>query len=144
MKIVYALLVGVMVFSFAGAVQAQDTDPYSGSYSCSGEPQQGCGTCTDVEFDSPSGMVVKKVSGDTYQICPQYNSNALGLGDDDCDTVTIRDGVAHWSESGSGEGCTFTGEATIDFNGSTAKMVEIGKVTGKCNCDVNLSAVCTR
>jgi hypothetical protein len=144
MKIVYALLVGIMVFSFAGAVRAQGEDPYSGSYTCSGEPQQGCGTCTDLEIDPPSGMIVKKVSGNTYELCPQFDNDALGLGDDDCKSITIQDGVGHWTDSGSGEGSTFTGQGTATFDGSTIKIVETGKVTGKCNCDINLNAVCTR
>lgn len=145
MKLVYALLIGVMVLSFAGAVQAQDEDPYAGSYTCSGDPQVGCGACTDIEFDVPSGMVVKHVSGNSYELCPEFNSNSPRLmGDDDCDPITIQDGVAHWSGSGSGEGCTFTGQGTATFDGSTIRMDETGTVTGKCNCDVKLSAFCSR
>ena len=144
MKIVYALFIGIVLFSFAGIAQAQE-DPYSGSYSCSGEPQEGCGQCTDVEIDPPSGVVVKKVSGNSYQICSQYNNDALGIrANNDCATVTIQDGVAHWSGTVSGGGVTFTGQVTAKFDGSTINAQETGKVTGKCTCDLSLSAICTK
>lgn len=144
MNIVYALLIGLMVFCFAGVVQADDVD-YSGSYSCSGEPQQGCGECTEIDIYPPSGVVVTKVSGDSYQICPQYNNDALGIrANEDCITVTIQDGVVHWNGTVTGPDVTFNGEVTANFDGTTIRAEETGKVTGKCNCDLKLTAVCTK
>ena len=144
MKIVYALLIGIALFTFAGVAQADDVD-YSGTYSCSGDPQEGCGKCQDIEIDPPSGVVVKKVSGNTYKICSQFNNDALGIrANNDCDTVTIQDGVAHWSGTVHGPGVTFRGEVTANFDGSTIRAEESGKVTGKCICDLKVSAICTK
>jgi len=144
MKIMYVLLIGIVVFSFAGVVQAQEVD-YSGSYSCSGEPQEGCGECKEIDIYPPSGVVVTKVSGNTYKICDQYNNDALGIrANNDCTTVTIQDGVTHWNGTITGPGVTFTGEVTAHFDGSTISAEETGKVTGKCNCDLKLTAICSK
>lgn len=143
MKIVYALLIGIIVFSFAGAVQAEED--YSGTYACSGTPQEGCGECKLIEIEPPSGLVVTKVGDNTYKICPQFNSNALGVsGDEECDTVTLTDGVAHWSGSFSGEGETVTGEATLTFSDNNIEGVATGKASGKCNCDISVQAFCSK
>ena len=143
MKIVYALFIGIVLFSFAGIAQAQE-DPYSGSYSCSGEPQEGCGQCKEIEIYPASGVVVRK-NGDAYDICPQFSNDKLGIrAGEECVTVKIVDGVAHWSGTSTSQGETFTGEVTLTFSGNTMNAKETGQVSGECSCSLNLSAICTK
>lgn len=148
MKTMYALLIGIALFSFAGTAQAQDSDPYSGTYICSGEPQMGCGSgeeCSSIEIYPPSSVTVKKIGG-SYQICPQYDTDTLGIrsGNGDCVDVEIKNGVAHWSGTTKGMGVTFSGEVTATFDGSTINAEEKGRVRGACNCDLSLKAICTK
>jgi len=140
-KLVYALFIGFIVLSMSGIAQADD--PYSGTYSCSGQPQEGCGQCTDIEIYPPNGVVVSQ-AGATYQICPTYDDPSKLRGDQDCVNIAIVDGVAHWSGTTTGEGITFTGQATATFSGNTIRASETGQVSGICNCNVSLSATCTK
>ena len=146
MKILYMLLVAVMLFAFAGLAQAQE-DPYSGSYSCSGEPQHGCGSgeCSDLDIYPPYAVNITKVSGNIYQFCPQFDSSKPGImGNNECLTFPIEDGHAHWSGTSSCSDLTFTGEATIDFSGNSFTAVESGQASGICECALRLEAVCTK
>ncbi|WP_419786478.1 hypothetical protein [Pseudodesulfovibrio sp.] len=140
MKIVQTLLIVIAVFAFAGAAQAQE-DPYSGTYSCSG-PSKPCGDC---DVAPPSGVVISKVSGNTYQFCPQYDSNARGTqGSNGCVTMEINNGEGHWSGTNPGEGVTFSGEVNLKFDGSQLTAEEIGTFSGMCECETTLTGICTK
>ena len=145
MKILYTLLVAVMLFAFAGLALAQE-DPYAGSYSCSGQPQHGCGSgeCSDVDIYPPYSITITK-AGDQYQVCPQFESGKAGVrGSNDCFTLSIKDGHGEWSGTSSTSDITFTGEATLDFNGNSFKAEETGQASGLCSCALHLEAVCTK
>ena len=144
MKSLYILLAAIILFSFAGLAQAQD-DPYSGSYTCSGQPQYGCGSCTDIEFDPFTRVTVSKVDNNQYQLCPEWDNDKLGLRNDEgCVVGTVVDGQAHWDESQSGGGYTFNGQVTVTFSGSQLTAEETGQLSGECSCEVHLQTVCTK
>ena len=133
MKALCILLVGVFLFVFG--VVAQADDPYVGSYSCSGSPMQGCGSCPDFSIEGPKRMVVSYVSGTTYKFCDETG---------ECETGDVQGGVARWTEKDSDEGITISATATATFNNNTLTMAEYGTVSGSCSCDFSVQTLCTK
>lgn len=140
MKTMFFILIGVILFSFGTIAQAED--PYAGTYTCSGDPKLGCGTCADFAMAPPTAIVVIR-DGSTYKFCPKFDDSS-GLRGDACETSDIQNGKAHWSQHMSADQLTIDAKATATFNGSSLSLKESGTISGKCNCDFSLKALCTK
>ncbi|KAB1443141.1 hypothetical protein [Pseudodesulfovibrio senegalensis] len=140
MKPFYALLVVIALSSFAAVAQAQE-DPYVGSYSCSGDPQEGCGFYGGTIY--PISNVVVTKAGDRYKFCLQYQQ---GSDSQTCKKTDIVNGQAKWKGSRMlvPYELEFFNETTVTISGSSIKIEEKGVANGDAGvCDLTMQAICT-